>query len=138
MRPRISKGPDVLNPATYLSGRINRYCTEKAINQFVLLLDRSQLPAMHRRHGERWSRCFPCSFPDTGFIARSRSGARFANRVKARKSRKGEERKSMPGDNFFPFPCLRAVKLKSSPTTKKPIMSLYSPSVTRSYAIKSR
>ncbi|KYM83049.1 hypothetical protein ALC53_06314 [Atta colombica] len=51
--------PGSLNPVTYLSGQINephRDCTEKAINQFVLLLDRLQLPAMHRRRGGGGSR----------------------------------------------------------------------------------
>ncbi|TGZ36152.1 Uncharacterized protein DBV15_07252 [Temnothorax longispinosus] len=119
-----------------------RDCTEKAINQFVLLLDRLQLPAMHRRRGATDAAVadpalFLLQFSSQRFMARQQRKICGSSAMEAWKSGKGEERKSMPGDNFFPFRCLRPVKLRS-PTTKKPIMSLYSPSVTRSDAIKSR
>lgn len=117
--------------------RARRDRTEKAINQFVLLLDRSQLPAMHRRHSGGRSRFVSPAVFQSRFIARQQCKICGSSEMEAWKSGKEEERKSMPGDNFFPFRCLRPVKLRS-PTTKKPIMSLYSPSVTRSDAIKSR
>lgn len=46
------------------TGRAGRDCTEKAINQFVLLLDRSQLPG-DASAARRWRvpLCFSCSFP---------------------------------------------------------------------------
>lgn len=119
------------------TGRPHRDCTEKAINQFVLLLDRLQLPAMHRRRGGGGSRFVSPTVFQPRFMVRQQRKICGSNAMEAWKSRKGKERKSMPGDNIFPFRCLRPVKLRS-PTTKKPIMSLYSPSVTRSDAIKSR
>lgn len=117
--------------------RARRDCTEKAINQFVLLLDRSQLPAMHRRRGGGGSRFVSPAVFQARFMARQQRKICGSSAMEAWKSGKGEKRKSMRGDNFFPFRCLRPVKLRSL-ATKKPIMSLYSPSVTRSDAIKSR
>lgn len=93
--------------------------SKKAINQFVLLLERLQLPSPMRRVPH--NRFVSLAVFQVGFMARQRGKIsavqvqwKRGNPGKARE-RKGEERrgKSMPGDNFFPFPCLRPVKLKS-------------------------
>ncbi|KYM97446.1 hypothetical protein ALC62_11738 [Cyphomyrmex costatus] len=73
-----------LNPVTYLSGQINeRDCTEKAINQFVLLLDRLQLPAMHRRCGGGGSRFVSPAVFQPRFMARQRRKICGSNAMEA-------------------------------------------------------
>jgi len=78
-------------------GRARRDCTEKAINQFVLLLDRSQLPAMHRRRGGGGSRFVSPAVFQPRFTARQERKICGSRAMEAWKSGKGKERKSMPG-----------------------------------------